>query len=125
VNQRIDALAVHRTADGGLRPDPTTWCRRAHLDRAQVITYTLNRGHWSDGVPITWRDFEASGRPATLNPAFKWPVRRLPGHRLGHQGSETAGRGHLARPFAEWPSLFSLLYPAATNADPAVFNTAG
>jgi len=116
------------TADGGLRPDPNYLVSAALTSTApQVITYTLNpRATWSDGIPITWRDFEAQWKTRNgSNPAFQVASK------TGYQDIASVTRGSddkqvvvtFARPFAEWPSLFSLLYPASTNADPAVFNT--
>jgi peptide/nickel transport system substrate-binding protein len=116
------------TANGELAPDPD-YLVSAELTSPspQVITYTLNpRATWSDGVPITWRDLEAQWKARNgSNPAFQVASR------TGYEdiGSVTSGGDEkrvvvtFARPFAEWKSLFSLLYPASTNTDPTVFNT--
>ena len=116
------------TTDGGLAPNPD-YLVSAELTSTspQVITYTLNpKTTWSDGVPITWRDFEAQWKARNgSNPAFQVASR------TGYEdiASVTSGGGDkrvvvtFARPFAEWKSLFSLLYPASTNTDPTVFNT--
>jgi len=93
----------------------------------QVVTYALNpKATWSDGKPITWRDFEAQWKALNAtNPAY------LISSRTGYEDIASVAPGtddhHVvvtfARTFAEWESLFSPLYPASTNADPTLFNT--
>ncbi len=59
------------------------------------------------------------------NPAFQVVV-HAPATRTslgGARGGRQAGRGHLARTFAEWRSVFSPALPqASTTTDPATFN---
>lgn len=92
----------------------------------QVVTYTINpRATWSDGTPITWRDFRAQWQALNgSNPAF------VVASTTGYDSIASVERGRDDRQvvvtfdpkFADWKSLFSPLYPASTNSDPQVFN---
>ncbi|MDT7625193.1 MAG: glutathione transport system substrate-binding protein [Pseudonocardiales bacterium] len=116
------------TADGGTARN-ADFLTAADLTSAapQVVTYALNpKATWSDGKPITWRDFEAQWKALNAtNPAY------LISSRTGYEDIASVAPGtddhHVvvtfARTFAEWESLFSPLYPASTNADPTLFNT--
>jgi peptide/nickel transport system substrate-binding protein len=116
------------TADGGLTPNPD-YLTSAELTSSapQVTTYTINpKATWSDGTPITWRDFEAQWKATNgTDPAFRIASK------TGTEDIASVVRGvddrqvvvTYARPFAEWKNQFSPLYPASTNADPATFNT--
>jgi peptide/nickel transport system substrate-binding protein len=92
----------------------------------QVVTYTLNpRAVWSDGTPITYRDFAAqasalSGRDRRFQIASSTgydQIARVARGRGDHQVVVT-----FARPFADWSGLFSPLYPARSGTDPEAFN---
>jgi len=121
-DQRIDALAVIGTADGGLRPDPTTGVGALTSTRRRCHLHAQPEGHWSDGVRSPGA-IRASEGPQRLQPAFQVASKTVPGHRLGHRGSEdkqvvvtSPGVRGVAEPVQ--PAL-----PGRTNADPAVFNT--
>ncbi|GAA2090893.1 ABC transporter family substrate-binding protein [Actinomadura alba] len=92
----------------------------------QVVTYALNpRAAWSDGRPITYRDYAAqaralSGRDERFRPATVPGYDRIEKVARGTTDHEVVVT--FSRPFAGWPSLFSPLYPAATNSDPRVFD---
>jgi peptide/nickel transport system substrate-binding protein len=115
-------------ADGGLRLN-TDYLTSAEITSTspQVVTYAIHpKATWSDGTPITWRDFEAQWKALNgANPAF------LIASKTGYEDIASVARGTddkqvvvtFARTFAEWQPLFSPLYPAATNNDPTVFNT--
>ncbi|MEW9529975.1 ABC transporter family substrate-binding protein [Microbispora sp. NPDC049125] len=107
-------------------PDYVTNARVTATSPKQVITYTLNpKARWSDGRPITWMDFAA-----------QWKA--MSGHdrayrvdsTIAYENVQSVGRGAsdhevvvtLAQPFNEWQSLFTPLYPSATNATPEAFN---
>jgi peptide/nickel transport system substrate-binding protein len=93
----------------------------------QTVTYVINpKAVWSDGTPITYRDFVAYWRALNgTNPAY--------------QTSGTAGYDDIAsvvrgaddrqvivtfdKSFGEWHSLFSPLTPASLNDSPAAFNS--
>lgn len=92
----------------------------------QVVTYTINpQATWSDGTPITWRDFRAQWQALNgSNPAYEVAST------TGYDSIASVERGDDDRQavvtfdpkFADWKSLFSPLYPASTNSDPQMFN---
>ncbi|MDQ3849197.1 MAG: ABC transporter family substrate-binding protein [Actinomycetota bacterium] len=93
----------------------------------QVVTYTLNpRARWSDGKPITYRDFAAQWR-AMRSATGKYQIatstgyERIAGVERGSSPYEVVVT--FAKPFGEWQAIFDPLYPAATNSDPERFNT--
>ncbi len=92
----------------------------------QVVAYRLNpKARWSDGKPITWKDYEA-----------QWKALRSPDQGFdiasstGYERIEKVERGRdehevvvtFAKPYGEWQALFNSLYPAETNSDPKKFN---
>jgi peptide/nickel transport system substrate-binding protein len=95
-------------------------------DPRQVVTYRINpRAAWDDGTPITEADFEAQWKALSgSNPAYRIASSS------GYDQIESVARGAddrevvvtFRRPYADWKALFSPLYPASTNNDPAVFN---
>jgi glutathione transport system substrate-binding protein len=95
-------------------------------DPRQVVTYRINpRAAWDDGRPIAEADFEAQWRAMSgSNPAYRIASSS------GYEQIESVARGAddrevvvtFRRPYADWKALFSPLYPASTNNDPAVFN---
>lgn len=95
-------------------------------DPQQVVTYRINpKAVWDDGTPITAADFEAQSKALSgSNPAYRVASSS------GYDQIERVARGAedrevvvtFRRPYADWKALFSPLYPASTNNDPAVFN---
>ena len=95
-------------------------------DPRQVVTYRINRkAAWDDGTPITAADFAAQWKALSgSNPAYRIASSS------GYEQIETVAPGAddrevvvtFRRPYADWKALFSPLYPASTNNDPAVFN---
>ena len=115
------------TADGGLRlnPDYATSVELTSTN-PQVVTYTINpKAHWSDGSPITWRDFEAYWRSSNgSNPAYQTSGT------TGYSDISSVTRGvddrqavlTFSKPFAEWKNLFNPFYPAAATTTPQAFD---
>ena len=115
------------TADGGLRLN-TDYATSAELTSTnpQVVTYTINpKANWSDGSPITWRDFEAYWRSSNgTNPAYQTSGT------TGYSDIATVARGvddrqvvlTFSKPFAEWKTLFNPFYPAAATTSPRAFD---
>ncbi|MBO0876247.1 MAG: ABC transporter family substrate-binding protein [Pseudonocardia sp.] len=116
------------TADGGLKPNPN-YLTSAELTSTspQVVTYTINpKAVWTDGTPITWRDFDAYWRSQNgTNPAFQTSGT------TGYSDITSITRGvddrqvviTFGKPFAEWRNLFNPFYPASVSATPQSFNT--
>jgi peptide/nickel transport system substrate-binding protein len=93
----------------------------------QAVTYDLNpRAVWSDGTPITVRDLIAqwhalNGSDPAYHPASTTGYEAITKVEQGRDDREAVVT--FAHPYADWRALFSPLYPASTNDDPAVFNT--
>ena len=92
----------------------------------QVITYTLNpKAKWSDGTPITAKDYIAQWR--ALRDA-EGPY--LVSSSTGYENVSSTEQGKdeyevvttYSKPFADWQSLFSPLYPASVTSTPEQFN---
>ena len=117
------------TADGGFAVDPN-YLTSAEVTSTtpQVVTYTINpKAVWSDGTPITWRDFQAYWQALNgTNPGYQVAGTN------GYSAMRSVARGvddkqvvvTFAKPFGEWKSLFSPLTPASLNSSPVAFNTA-
>ena len=111
-----------------VNPDYVTAAKVTARTPHQVITYTLNRSaRWSDGKPITWRDYAAQWR-ALRSSTGPYLVAASTGYeditgvvmgRDAHQVVVTFGK-----PFAEWQQLFGPLYPESANSTPKAFNSA-
>ena len=94
----------------------------------QVVTYRLNpKAIWYDGTSITAADFIAQWKALNgTNPALQTASN------TGYNQIESVVQGvdkfevvvTFKTPFADWKSLFWPLYPASTNTDPKVFNSA-
>jgi peptide/nickel transport system substrate-binding protein len=116
--------------DSGARPT----VNRDYLDSAeltakdpqQIVTYRINRrAAWDDGTPITEADFEAQTKALSgSDPAYR--VASSSGYdqieRVASGADDREVVVTFRRPYADWKALFSPLYPASTNNDPAVFN---
>lgn len=93
----------------------------------QTVTYKINpKAVWSDGTQITYKDFQAQWQALNgTNTAFKYVSTQ------GYDQVTSVARGATDQDvivtfkanYADWKGLFGLLYPAATNSDPATFNS--
>ena len=92
----------------------------------QVVTYRINpEAAWDDGTPVTAADFEAqwgalNGRNDGYNVASTQGYDKIGQVAQGSDEREVVVT--FEAPYADWRGLFSPLYPAATNRDPATFN---
>ncbi|MBV9314789.1 MAG: ABC transporter family substrate-binding protein [Pseudonocardia sp.] len=116
------------TADGGSRVNPDYLTSAAVTStNPQVVTYTINpKAAWSDGIPITWRDFEASWKSQNgANPGYQ------AAGTSGYEDVSSVARGTddkqvvvtFKKTFAEWRALFGPLYPASHTSTPKAFNS--
>ncbi|MFW5419619.1 ABC transporter family substrate-binding protein [Nocardiopsis sp. CNT-189] len=115
--------------DGGARPDPD-YLLGADVRRdggGQVLTLELNpEAHWSDGTPITWKDYRATAE-ALAGGADGYKVRG----EVGYDRIASVERGadrfeavvSFDEPFSEYPSLFDPLLPARYAGDPESFDS--
>ncbi|MEU9236720.1 ABC transporter family substrate-binding protein [Streptomyces subrutilus] len=92
----------------------------------QVVLYKLNQqAVWSDGREIGAPDFVAQWRALNGKDSAFWTARNA-----GYERIEKIERGKtdlevkvtFARPYADWRSLFSPLYPKQVTATPEAFN---
>lgn len=92
----------------------------------QQVAYRINRNAaWDDGTPITAADFEAQWKAMSgSDPAYR--IASSSGYEQINRVAAGADDREVVvtfrRPYADWKALFSPLYPASTNADPAIFN---
>jgi peptide/nickel transport system substrate-binding protein len=92
----------------------------------QVVTYKLNpKATWDDGTPITIADFEAQWK-ALAGTDTRFRIVSSNGYEKIESVVQGADEREIivtyASPFVDWQGIFSPLYPASTNKDPAVFN---
>jgi peptide/nickel transport system substrate-binding protein len=115
---------------GRVTADPS-YLVRAEVTRTepkQVVTYELNpRARWSDGTPLGFGDFQALWRACRgRDPAYQ--ITTSTGYdrieRIARGGNDRQVVVTFARPFGEWRSLFSPLYPARTVRGPSTWDRA-
>ncbi|MGD6754216.1 ABC transporter family substrate-binding protein [Streptomyces sp. BH105] len=92
----------------------------------QVVLYKLNQqAVWSDGREIGAADFAAQWRALSGRNSAYWTA-----HNAGYNRIENVERGKndlevrvtFAKPYADWRSLFSPLYPKDVMGSPDAFN---
>jgi peptide/nickel transport system substrate-binding protein len=120
---RSDAHGTPRWNPNYLASDPTVTA-----DPKQVVTFDIApKAVWSDGTPITWQDFYWQWKALNgTNKTYRISAAN------GYEDIENVTRGKddrevvvtFAQHFADWQSLFSPLFPASTNRNPAIFNDA-
>ncbi|MEV5278214.1 ABC transporter family substrate-binding protein [Streptomyces sp. NPDC051994] len=92
----------------------------------QVVEYQLNpKAKWSDGTPLSWKDFEAQWKALNgSNPAYE--AADTSGYdqvSKVEQGADEHGvKVTFAKAYADWQRLFDPLYPAAYIDTPEKFN---
>lgn len=93
--------------------DPT----EATVGGKETVTYELNpKAVWSDGTPITYKDYVAnwkalSGTAAGYNPTFSIGYSQMSSVVEGKNADEVVVT--YATPFADWKSMFNGLFPAS------------
>lgn len=118
----------HATAGGTpyVNTDYMTSVTESMVNGKETVTYDINpKAKWSTGAPITWQD-------------FYWQWKALNGKNSAYQVASSTGYQNIgnvaegknaqeavvtyAQPFVDWKSIFSPLYPAATDKSVSVFN---
>ena len=117
------------TSDDGLAINPDYLTSAVLTSTApQVVTYTINpKATWSDGTPITYRDYQAYWQALNGHD----PTYQVGGGTAGYDDITSVTRGSddkqavitFGKPFGEWRNLFDPLTPASLNSSPATFNT--
>ncbi|AWK11229.1 hypothetical protein DDQ41_22510 [Streptomyces spongiicola] len=109
-----------------LNPDYLESAELVDREPKQVVLYKLNQeAVWTDGREIGAPDFVAQWRALSGRDTAYWTARNA-----GYERIEKIERGKsdlevrvtFARPYADWRSLFSPLYPKETMGTPASFN---
>ena len=128
VGRTIFAEPFTAQSDGTVAPNKN-YVESAELVSAepQVVQLKINpKAKWSNGTPITWKDFEVN-IAATSG--------KLPGYEpTSSTGSEDVSKVErgatdqevkitFAKKFADWKSIFGFLYPASEIDTPEKFNT--
>ncbi|MFG2193052.1 ABC transporter family substrate-binding protein [Streptomyces sp. NPDC048639] len=92
----------------------------------QIVTYRLNReATWSDGRKLGTADFVAQWKALSGKDRAYWTARNA-----GYDRIESIERGKspqevrvtFAKPYTDWRSLFTPLYPKAVMGSPDAFN---
>ncbi|GGU41954.1 hypothetical protein GCM10010211_01350 [Streptomyces albospinus] len=92
----------------------------------QVVTYHLNpKAQWSDGRPVEAADFLAQWKALRGSDNAYWTARNAGYDRIAKV--EAGAEPHqvkvtFARPYADWQSLFTPLYPKGVMGSPHAFN---
>ncbi|MEU1665514.1 ABC transporter family substrate-binding protein [Streptomyces sparsogenes] len=118
------------TLDGRGRPqrDPDYLEAADVVDREpkQVVRYKLNpKAVWTDGRPIGAEDFTAQWKALRGTDGAYWTARNAGYDRIAKV--EPGDGAHevevtFAKPYADWRSLFTPLYPKSVMGDAAAFN---
>jgi peptide/nickel transport system substrate-binding protein len=95
----------------------------------QVVSYKLNpKATWSDGRAVSAADFAAQWKALRGKDDAYWTARnagydRIAAVRAGKDKDAHEVRVTFARPYADWRSLFTPLYPATVTRTADAFNT--
>ncbi|WP_406146143.1 ABC transporter family substrate-binding protein [Streptomyces sp. NBC_01012] len=109
-----------------LNPDYLESAKVIEQEPRQVVLYKLNQqAVWSDGREIGAPDFVAQWRALSGKDSAFWTARNA-----GYERIEKIERGKddlqvrvtFAKPYADWRSLFSPLYPKEVTGSPGTFN---
>ncbi|MET9662071.1 ABC transporter substrate-binding protein, partial [Streptomyces sp. NPDC006510] len=109
-----------------LDPDYLKSAKVIEREPRQVVLYRLNQqAVWSDGRDIGASDFVAQWRALSGKDSAFWTARNA-----GYERIEKIERGAddlevrvtFAKPYADWRSLFSPLYPKEVTGSPDAFN---
>ncbi|TQE25058.1 ABC transporter family substrate-binding protein [Streptomyces ipomoeae] len=118
---RLDASGRPR-----LNPDYLESAKIVEREPKQVVLYKLSQqAVWSDGREIGAADFAAQWRALSGKDSAYWTARNA-----GYERIEKVERGSndlevrvtFARPYTDWKSLFSPLYPKQVTGTPDSFN---
>ncbi|MFE7598131.1 ABC transporter family substrate-binding protein [Streptomyces sp. NPDC057494] len=109
-----------------LNPDYLETAQVVETEPKQVVLYKLNQqAVWSDGREIGAPDFVAQWRALSGRDTAYWTARNS-----GYERIEKIERGKndlevrvtFAKPYADWQSLFTPLYPKQVMGSPNAFN---
>lgn len=109
-----------------VNPDYLESAKVVETEPKQVVLYKLNQqAVWSDGREIGAADFAAQWRALSGKDSAYWTARNSGYERIEkieRGASDLEVRVTFARPYADWRSLFSPLYPKDVMGTPDSFN---
>ncbi|MEU0966858.1 ABC transporter family substrate-binding protein [Streptomyces sp. NPDC005917] len=107
-------------------PDYLESAKVIETEPRQVVVYKLNQqAVWSDGREIGAADFAAQWRALSGKDSAYWTARNAGYDRIGkieRGANDLEVRVTFERPYADWKSLFSPLYPKEVMGTPDAFN---
>ncbi|MFI5683839.1 ABC transporter family substrate-binding protein [Streptomyces sp. NPDC051636] len=107
-------------------PDYLDSAKVVETEPRQVVLYKLNQqAVWSDGREIGAADFAAQWRALSGKDAAYWTARNAGYDRIAkieRGANDLEVRVTFSRPYADWKSLFSPLYPKDVMGTPDAFN---
>ncbi|MFF9634146.1 ABC transporter substrate-binding protein [Streptomyces bacillaris] len=114
------------TGQPKLNPDYLESAKIIEREPKQVVLYKLNQqAVWSDGREIGAPDFVAQWRALSGKDSAFWTARNSGYERIQkiERGADDLQvRVTFAKPYADWRSLFSPLYPKEVTGSPDTFN---
>ncbi|WP_285510299.1 ABC transporter family substrate-binding protein [Streptomyces sp. NBRC 14336] len=121
--------SMYRLDDKGqpeINPDYLESAKVVETEPKQVVLYKLNQqAVWSDGREIGAADFAAQWRALSGKDSAYWTARNA-GYdriqRIERGANDLEVKVTFARPYADWRSLFSPLYPKEVMGTPDSFN---
>ncbi|OSZ61155.1 hypothetical protein OQI_06875 [Streptomyces pharetrae CZA14] len=117
---------LDRTGRPEINPDYLESAEVVETEPRQVVLYKLNQqAVWSDGREIGAPDFAAQWRALSGKDSAYWTARNA-GYdrieRIERGANDLEVRVTFGRPYADWRSLFSPLYPKEVMGTPDSFN---
>ncbi|MFF4020322.1 ABC transporter family substrate-binding protein [Streptomyces sp. NPDC001843] len=107
-------------------PDYLESAKVVETEPRQVVLYRLNQqAVWSDGREIGAADFAAQWRALSGKDSAYWTARNAGYDRIAkieRGANDLEVRVTFSRPYADWKSLFSPLYPKDVMGTPDAFN---
>ncbi|MFG2162295.1 ABC transporter family substrate-binding protein [Streptomyces olivaceus] len=121
--------SMYRTDETGRaarNPDYLESAEVVDTEPKQVVVYKLNQqAVWSDGREIGAADFAAQWRALSGKDSAYWTARNAGYDRIEkveRGGSDLEVKVTFSRPYADWQSLFTPLYPKDVTGTPDAFN---
>jgi peptide/nickel transport system substrate-binding protein len=121
------AFIADKTAKVAPNPDYVNSAKASNATGKQVVTIELNpKAKWSDGTPITVKDYETQwkalqGKDAKYQISSSTGYDRISSVKPGKDEYEVVATFN--EPFADWMSLWSPLYPAKYQDTASHFNS--
>lgn len=110
------AFIADKTAKVSPNPDYVTSAKATQSGGKQTVTIELNpKAKWSDGTPITEKDYETQwkalqGKSSAFQISSSTGYEQIESVKPGKDQYEVVAT--FSKPFADWMSLWSPLYPA-------------